>query len=179
MRHKLVTVGLLAALLLAMLAPSCLSRASAAGPAAPAATAAQTRAAILDKTRFLFHAGAAFFIIHHEYQRYKQGYFSAGTPGRVKHLVVAAGLLLIAVHEAKVAYGIAQKSHSKTLHVLATPIAGLAATIDAIRGKFAKGQGSGAELAQLNSAAGGINSLASTDGLGPIKDVATPLPTGS
>jgi hypothetical protein len=92
---------------------------------------------------------------------------------------VAAAALLIAVHEARKAYSIAQNSNSKTLHALAAPFASLAATIDAIRGKFGRGQGSPADLAQLNSAAGGINSTASSDGFGAIKDVRTPLPTGA
>jgi hypothetical protein len=92
---------------------------------------------------------------------------------------VAAAALLIAVHEARKAYSIAQNSNSKTLHALAAPFASLAATIDAIRGKFARGQGSAADLAQLNSAAGGINSTAGSDGFGTIKDLRTPLPTGA
>jgi hypothetical protein len=179
MRHKFVLLGLLAALLLAVAAPLCARRASAAAPAAPAATAPQTHAAILDKTRFLVHAGIAFFIIHHEYARYKQGYFSAGTPGRVRHIVVAAAALAIAVHEAKVAYGIAQKSKSKTLHALASPFASLAATIDGIRSKFAKGQGNAADLATLNNAAGTVDSTSISDGVGAIKDVSAPLPSGS
>jgi hypothetical protein len=179
MRHKFVILGLLGALLLAVLAPSCAGRTSAAAPAAPAATSVQTHAAFLDKTRFLAHAGIAFFIIHHEYSRYKQGYFSAGTPGRTRHLIVAAAALAIALHEAKVAYGIAQKSNSKTLHALAAPFATLGATIDTIRGKFAKGQGSADQLATLNSTADGINGTASSDGFGPIKDKTVPLPAGS
>ena len=182
MRRKLVTLGLLAALLLGVLAPMCVGRASAAAPAAPVATPAQTRAAVLDKTRFLAHAGIAFFIIHHEYSRYKQGYFSAGTPGRTRHLIFAAAALAIALHEAKVAYGIAQKSNSKTLHALAAPFATLGATIDSIRAKFAKGQGDPAALAQLNSTTGTINSTAGSDGFGTIKDVSPPagvMPSGA
>jgi hypothetical protein len=82
------------------------------------------------------------------------------------------------VHEARKAYSIAQNSKSKTLHALAAPFASLAATIDAIRGKFAREQSSPADLAQLNSAAGGINSTASSDGFGTI-NVRAPLPTGA
>ena len=179
MRHKFVMLGLLAALLLAVAAPSCAHRTSAAAPAAPVATSAQSHAAILDKTRFLAHAGIAFFIIHHEYRRYKQGYFSAGTPGRVRHLVVAAAALAIAVHEAKVAYGIAQRSNSKTLHALASPFASLATTVDGLRGKFARGQGNPADLATLNNTTGTINSTSVSDGIGTIKDVPEPLPSGA
>jgi hypothetical protein len=63
MRHKFVMLGLLAALLLALAAPSGARRTSAAAPAAPVGTSAQTHAAFLDKTRFLAHAGIVFFII--------------------------------------------------------------------------------------------------------------------
>jgi hypothetical protein len=179
MRHKFVLLGLLAALLLAVAAPSCAGRTSAAAPVAPGATSAQTHAAVLDKTRFLAHAGIAFFIIHHEYHRYKQGYFSAGDPHRVRHLVVAAAALAIGVHEAKVAYGIAQKSNSKTLHALASPFASLATTVDGIRAKFARGQGNAADLATLNSMAGTINNTSSSSDIGAIKDKSVLLPSGA
>jgi hypothetical protein len=179
MRQKFAMLGLLAALLLAVAAPWGAGRTTAAAPAAPVATSDQTHAAILDKTRFLLHAGIAFFIIHHEYRRYRQGYFNAGTPGRTRHLIVAAAALLIAVHEARTAYGIAQKSNSKTLHVLASPFAALATSIDGIRGKLAKGQGNAADLASLNSTTGTINGTSVRDGVGTIKDVTTPLPSGS
>ena len=171
-------LSLVAALLTSVAAPSFGGRAHAAPPA-PVASAPHTHPAILDKTRFLAHAGIAFFIIHHEYGRYKQGYFSAGAPGRVRHLVVAAVALAIGVHEAKVAYGIAKGSNSKTLQALASPFASLSATMDGLRGKFAKGQGSASDIQGLNSSAAAINGTASSNGLGAIKDVPAPLPAAA
>jgi len=178
-KSKLLILSLLAALTVSAVAPLVGGRAMAATPAAPVANATQTHLAIFDKTRFLAHAGIAFFIIHHEYGRYKQGYFSAGTSGRVKHLAIAALALAISVHEAKVAYGIAEKSNSKTLHALASPFSALATTMDGIRGKFAKGQGSDADIQTLNTSATSINGMATSNGLGAIKDVSTPLPSAA
>ena len=179
MKRTILILSILAALTVGVVAPSVGGRALAATATAPVASATQTHPALLDKTRFLAHAGIAFFIIHHEYGRYKQGYFKAGTSGRVKHLAVAALALAIGVHEAKVAYGIAETSHSKTLHALASPFASLATTMDGIRAKFAKGQGSDADIAQLNTAASSINSTASGSDVGSIKDVSTPLPSAA
>jgi len=178
-KSKLIVISLVAALLTSAVAPSFGGRASAAAPAAPVASASHVHPAFLDKTRFLLHAGAAFFIIHHEYSRYKQGYFNAGASGRTKNFIFAAGALLIAVHEAKVAYGIAEKSNSKTLHVLASPFQSLSTTMDTIRGKFAKGQGSASDIQNLNNSTSSINSTATGNGLGAIKDVSTPLPAGA
>ena len=179
MKSKFIVFSLVAALLTSIAAPSFAGGARAAAPAAPVANAPHTHPALFDKTRFLAHAGVAFYIIHHEYARYKQGYFSAGTSGRVKHLAVAALALAIGVHEAKVAYGIAKSSNSKTLRALASPFASLSTTMDGIRGKFAKGQGSASDVQGLNSAATSINSTASGNGLGAIKDVSTPLPAAA
>lgn len=179
MKSKLLVLSLVAVLLLSIVTPSFAGRAHAAVSPAPVASAPHTHPALFDKTRFLLHAGAAFFIIHHEYGRYKQGYFAAGSSGRIRHLAVAAVALVLAVHEAKVAYGIAKGSNSKTLQLIATPFASLATTMDTIRGKFAKGQGSASDFQSLNNAVTSINSTASSNGLGAIKDVTTPLPAGS
>src|SRR4051812_36839632 len=118
MRRKFVMLGLLAAFLLAVVSPSVAGRTSAAVPAAPAATSSQTHAAFLDKTRFVLHAGAGFYAFHHfVWARYKNGGFSASDPHRTSNIVKAALALLFAYHEFKVAYNIANKSNSKTLHV--------------------------------------------------------------
>jgi len=155
MKSKLIVLGLVAVLLTSVVMPSFAGRAQAAAPV------------------------TAFFVIHHEYTRYKQGYFAAGSSGRIRHLAVAAVALVLAIHEAKVAYGIAKTSNSKTLHLLAAPFASLSTTMDTIRGKFAKGQGSASDFQSLNNATTSINSTASSNGLGTIKDVTTPLPAGS
>src|SRR2546423_7628863 len=98
MRHRFVMLGLLAALLLAVAAPSCAGRTSAAAPAVPVATSAQTHAAILDKTRFLLHAGAAFYAFHHfVWARYKNGGFApGGAPPPDRH--AAAALILTSAY---------------------------------------------------------------------------------
>ncbi len=179
MKSKLIILSLVVALLTSVAAPSGAGRAHAAVASVPVASATNTHPALFDKTRFLLHAGAAFFIIHHEYGRYKQGYFAAGSSGRIRHLAVAAVALVLAVHEAKVAYGIAKTSNSKTLQVLASPFASLSTTMDSIRGKFAKGQGSASDFQSLNNATTSINSTASSNGLGAIKDVTAPLPAGA
>ncbi len=181
MKSKLIVLGLVAVLLTSVVMPSFAGRAQAAAPvtAVHVASAVNTHPALFDKTRFLVHAGVAFFVIHHEYTRYKQGYFAAGSSGRIRHLAVAAVALVLAIHEAKVAYGIAKTSNSKTLHLLAAPFASLSTTMDTIRGKFAKGQGSASDFQSLNNATTSINSTASSNGLGTIKDVTTPLPAGS
>jgi hypothetical protein len=51
--------------------------------------------------------------------------------------------------------------------------------MDTIRGKFAKGQGSASDFQSLNNATTSINSTASKNGFGAIKDVATRLPSGA
>lgn len=178
MKIKLFAIGLFALLMVSIAGPSFAGRASAAVRTVPVASAPAAHPAIFDKTRFLLHAGVAFFIIHHEYNRYKQGYFSAGTSGRVRHLVVAAAALAIGVHEAKVAYGIAKNSNSKTLQALASPFASLSTTMDGIRGKFAKGQGSASDITGLNSSVSSIGSTAGSNGYN-IKDVSAPLPAGA
>jgi len=154
-------------------------RAHAAVATVPVASVTNTHPALFDKTRFLAHAGVAFFVIHHEYGRYKQGYFAAGSSGRIRHLAVAAVALVLAIHEAKVAYGIAKTSNSKTLQLLAAPFASLSTTMDGIRGKFVKGQGSASDFQSLNDATTSINSTASSNGVGTIKDVAAPLPSAA
>ncbi len=179
MKSKLIVLSLVVALLTSVAAPSVAGRAHAAVSPVPVASATNTHPALFDKTRFLLHAGAAFFIIHHEYGRYKQGYFAAGSSGRIRHLVVAAVALILAVHEAKVAYGIAKTSNSKTLQLIAAPFESLSTTMDTIRGKFAKGQGSASDFQSLNNATTSINSTASSNGLGAIKDVTAPLPAGA
>src|SRR5919204_2093457 len=102
MRHKFVMLGLLAALLLAVVSPSFAGRTSAAAPAAPLATSSQSHTAILDKTRFLLHAGAAFYAFHHfVWARYKNGGFSSSDPHQKGNIVKAAIALLFSWHELK------------------------------------------------------------------------------
>jgi hypothetical protein len=176
MRRKFVMLGLLAALLLAVVSPSCAGRTSAAAPAAPGATSSQTHAAFLDKTRFLLHAGAGFYAFHHfVWARYKNGGFSASDPHRKSNIVKAALALLFAYHEFKVAYGIANKSSSKTLHALVAPLNKLGGSVNAVYTKLKGGQYSDTDIESLNDNVSAFGKLSGSNGV-DIKDRAVPLP---
>ena len=176
MRHKFVMLGLLAALLFAVVSPSLAGRTSAAAPAAPAATSSQTHAAILDKTRFLLHAGAGFYAFHHfVWARYKNGGFSASDPHRKGNIVKAALALLFAYHEFKVAYGIAYKSNSKTLHALIAPLNRLGGAVNTVYTRLKGGQYSDADIQSLNNNVNSFGRLSASDGY-TIKDRAVPVP---
>ena len=84
---------------------------------------------------------------------------------------------LFAVHELKVAYGIANGSHSATLHALVSPINKLIALLQAAGSKFKSNPSaySDATVNGLNSSAGLLGTAASKAGYG-IKDVTTPIP---
>lgn len=177
--RTLAVLALVFALLAGVSAPAFAGHASATTAALPAASRAQTHAAFLDKTRFLAHAGIAFFAIHHEYKRFREGYFASSARHRTRNIVVAAAVLLIAYHEAKVAYGIAEKSHSKTLHALVKPFDALVTEIEAVRGRFTKGDASSSDLASLNNDTTSINHQSAQTDVGTIHDVSTPLPSGA
>lgn len=176
MKSKIIVLTLLTALLVSVVAPSFTGRVHA---ATPVAGVTHANPAFLDRTRFLLHAGIAFFAIHHEYKRYKEGYFSAGAPHRVSNIVKAAAVLLIGYHEAKVAYGIAEKSNSKTLHALASPINLLVSELSSVRARFSKGQFSATDMQMLNNSTNTINGESRGNGTGTINDVSTPLPSGT
>src|ERR671935_963442 len=172
MRHKFVMLGLLAVLLLAVVSPSFAGRTSAAVPAAPAATSSQTRAAFLDKTRFLAHAGVGFYAFHHfVWARYKNGGFSASDPHRKSNIVKAAIALLFAYHEFKVAYRIANNSNSKTLQLLVAPLNKLGSSVNAVATKLKGGQYSDTDIESLNDNITSFGKLAGSDGY-TIKDKA-------
>jgi hypothetical protein len=176
MRHKFVTLGLLAALLLTVVSPSFAGRTSAAAPAAPAATSSQSHAAIFDKTRFLAHAGVGFYAFHHfVWARYKNGGFSASDPHRKSNIVKAALALLFAYHEFKVAYGIASKSNSKTLHALIAPLSQLGVAVNTVATKLKGGQYSDADIQSLNDNINSFGKASASDGY-TIKDRAVPVP---
>ncbi len=179
MKIKLFAVGLLALLLVGAAGPSFAGRANAAAPSAHVASATASHAAFLDKTRFLAHAGIAFFAIHHEYRRYREGYFNSGAAHRVRNIATAAAVLLLGYHEAAVAYGIAKKSNSKTLHAFASPINALVSGMAAVRGRLTKRQFNASDLTNLNNQTFSINNLGRQNGVGSISDVSVPLPSDS
>lgn len=63
MKPTVIVLSLVTALLGRVGAPSRVHRATAAVPNAPVASAPLTRPALFDRTRFLWHAGVAFFIL--------------------------------------------------------------------------------------------------------------------
>jgi hypothetical protein len=176
MRYKFVLFSLLAALLLAVGSPAFASPTSAATPAERVATAPQTPPAILDKTRFLLHAGAGFYAFHHfVWARYKNGGFSASDPHRKSNIVKAGIALLFAYHEFKVAYGIASKSSSKTLQVLVMPLNKLGSSVSAVATKLKGGHYSDTDIQSLNDNINSFGKLSGTDGY-TIKDTTVPVP---
>ncbi len=175
MKSRLLTLSLLAALLIGALTPAFAGRTQA---ATPAIATPHTHAAVLDRTRFLFHAGVAFFAVHHEYARYKAGDFASGAPHRTTRIITAAAVLLLGYHEAKSAYDVAEKSNSKTLHALASPINLLASELSTVHGRFSKGQFNATDLQMLNNSTNTIGSASRANGTGAIKDVSATLPSG-
>src|SRR5918911_5367043 len=176
MRQKFILLGLPAALLLALGSPSLAGPTSAAVPAAPAATSSHTHPAFLDKTRFLLHAGAGFYAFHHfVWARYKNGGFSASDPHRKSNIVKAALALLFAYHEFKVAYNIANKSNSKTLHALVAPLNGLNGAVGTVYTRLKGGQYSDADIESLNDNISSFGKLSGSNGY-TIKDRAVPVP---
>jgi hypothetical protein len=146
-KRRLLAAALVAALLTSVLAPSFAPATNAASPAARN----HAHAAILDKTRFVLHMGFAYYAFHHfVYSRFHhkvvqsdgtvtyENEFAKGYPHRTANLVKAAVAILFTVHELKVAYDIANKSHSATLHALVKPLNVLVA---AVTGEYAKLRG--------------------------------------
>jgi hypothetical protein len=175
MKKRIIVATLVAALLTGIFAPAFGGNANA---AAPAITHNRAHPAFLDKTRFLLHAGAAYFAFHHWiYKPYKAHAFASGAPGRTKAIIKAGIAALFAVHELKVAYGIANGSHSATLHALVSPINKLIALLQAAGSKFKSNPSaySDATVNGLNSSAGLLGTAASKAGYG-IKDVTAPIP---
>lgn len=175
MKRRIIVVTLVAALLASILAPAFTGSANA---AAPAVTHSQAHTAFLDKTRFLLHMGVAYFAFHHWiYNPYKAHAFAKGANGRTKAIVKAGIAALFAVHELKVAYGIAKGSNSATLHALISPISKLTAALQAAGSKFKSNPSaySDATVNSLNGTAGSLSSAASKAGYG-IKDISAPIP---
>ena len=176
MRQKFVLLGLLAALLLAVVSPAGAVPTSVAAPAERVATSAQTHAAFLDKARFLLHAGMGFYAFHHfVWARYKNGGFSASDPHRKSNIVKAALALLFTYHEFKVAYGIANKSSSKTLQLLVAPLNKLGSSVNTVYTKLKGGQYSDADIQGLNDNINSFGKVSASDGY-TIKDRAVPVP---
>ena len=175
MKSKRIVPGLLA-LLLAVVAVPPATGGAGAMPAAPAAGAVRSHAAIFDKTRFVLHMGLAYYAFHHfVYKRYKEGGFAKGAPHRVRNIVKAGIAVLFTYHELKVAYKIANNSHSKLLHALVAPLNALTGQADRLQARLKKGQYSEADLRKFTDGVNAFGTQAARNGF-TIKDVPTPVP---
>src|SRR2546423_10223680 len=136
MKGRLILLSVLAALLVSMVAPSFAPRAQAASPAVSfthtPTIPAQPGATHVAKGRiaFLIHAGIAFFLFHHVYKLYKQGYYHGFHPIR---WTKAAAELLIGVHELRKALDSANHSNTAVLHRLAKTLNALSARLARLR----------------------------------------------
>ncbi len=160
MKNTIFVLVLMAGLATGVAAPQAAGHASAAAIAP--STAVSSHPAAFDKTKFVFHLGAAYYAFHHfVYNPYK-----AGTLNR-NHKVnlVKAGLALaFAYHEVHTAYTLAQGSHSRTLHLLTLPMSALANRFQALKSKISGGTYSAGDMSGLNSQANGFQSLAGRTG---------------
>jgi hypothetical protein len=175
MKKRLLVATLVGALLTGVFAPAFTGNAHA---ASPAVTHNRAHAALFDKTRFLAHVGLAYFAFHHWiYNPYKAHAFAKGASGRTKAIVKAGIAALFAVHELKVAYGIANGSSSATLHALVSPINKFMAALQAAGNKFKSNPSSysDATVNSLTSDAGALSSSASKGGAS-IKDIPIAIP---
>jgi hypothetical protein len=162
-----IVLVLIAALLVGVVSPNLAGQVSAA-PAGSHAAAVHTQShpAAFDKTKFVLHLAVAAFLIHYIYNKYKQHKL-----GRL-HIftdIKAAAAALIAYHELRVAYDLANKSNSKTLHVLVAPINALLTAINSTISKLKHGDTS--SVSSLNGSEGGFATLAAKNGFG-FKDTA-------
>lgn len=176
MKRMLLVVALLATLVAGGLAPSVADRVTAAAPTAPIASGPATHPTFLDKTRFLLHVGAAYYAFHHwVYTPYKKGAFKSGVPGRIKAIAKAAIAVAFTYHELKVAYGIANKSSSKTLRALVAPLNALIGKADAAAGKLKAGRYSSTDITSLAGATTSFAAQAQKNGFS-IADIKVPIP---
>ena len=182
MKARIAAFAFAFILVLGICAPLSAAHAQERGGVRPAVSAqihVAARATLFDKTRFLLHAGAAFYAFHHfVYKRYKDGGFDANASGRKTNFVKAGVALLFAYHELKVSYGIANGSSSKTLHALVAPINGLLGLLDKERTKITNGNYDPKDLTNLNTSVTSLGDTASKAGYG-ISDVTIPVPGAS
>lgn len=160
MKRRILALTLLVALVTGVAAPQLAGQASAATTVH--STAVHSHAAAFDKTKFVFHLGAAYFAFHHfVYNPYK-----AGTLNRhhIFNLIKGAAALAFAYHEVHTAYTLAQGSNSKTLHVLIAPMNALANSFAALKAKVRGGSYSSSDITGLNSQANSFQSMAGKNG---------------
>lgn len=142
-----------------------------------AANHSTARPAFLDKTRFVAHMGLAYYAFHHfVWTAYKKGEFNKGAPHRVTNLVKAALALIFAYHEASVAYGIAEKSNSKTLHLLVSPIKAMMNAFHSVAGRWKQGNFQTSDGTSLYNSVSNLTKAAMKSGVGAIPDIPVKIP---
>jgi hypothetical protein len=168
MNRRLILLGLLAALLVSVVAPAVAPRAQAATPVV-SITHVQTSPAQPGATRvakgriaFLIHIGIAFFLFHHVYKLYKQGYYRGFHPVR---WTKAAAEILIGVHELRKALDAANSSNSAVLHALAKPLNALSAKMDSLRSNIKAGNLNPAQFASIDGSVRSFKQQAARNGM--------------
>ncbi|HEX6506961.1 MAG TPA: hypothetical protein VF221_04945 [Chloroflexota bacterium] len=160
MKRRLLILTLFGALLIGVVSPSVAGTAQAAQHAR--LQHVQSHPAAFDKTRFVAHLAAAYFVFHHwVWNPYKAGKLHGF------HLLTyakAALALLFAYHEVKKAYDIAKTSNSKTLQLLLVPMNKLADAFNALSSKVKSHSFSSSDINGVNSQATSFQSQAGKAG---------------
>ncbi|HZU11252.1 MAG TPA: hypothetical protein VFB58_00285 [Chloroflexota bacterium] len=129
----------------------------------------------LDKTRFLLHTGAAFYAFHHWVIRvWQQGGFKKGAKHRVSNIIKAGIATLFAAHELQVAYNIAKKSNSKTLHAIIAPVQKLLSIAQRAGSSLRHGNYNASDVQTMSHDVSSLASTAASAGI-PIRDIVTPI----
>lgn len=135
-----------------------------------------TSDALLDKTRFVAHLGAAYFAFHHwVWAPYRSGQFVSGAAGRSVRLAKGGAALIFAAHEVNVAEKVARNSHDPLLQKLDASLANLKNSFTNVGGRLKSGKFNDADLQNLNNAANQLSSQSAASGQ-TIRDIAAPIP---
>lgn len=136
----------------------------------------QPARAFLDKTRFLFDTGTAFFAFHHwVWNPYKAGDFKSNVPHHTKYIVKAGLATLFAVHQIKSADSIAHKSKSPLLHKIAGAMDKMESSFSTAGAHLKNGVFAAKELDGANGTLLSVGDVAKRAGM-VIKDHAIKIP---
>ncbi len=183
MKRSLILLSLLGALLVSAASPSFAGRARAAVPTVSYAHAVPARPAATHlvparpaatrtgegRIAFVIHAGIAFFLFHHVYKLYKQGYYHGFHPIR---WTKAAAEVLIGVHEVRKALDSANSSNSAILHALAKPLNALYGAMGGLQSNISSGNFNPNQFSNIDSNVTSFERQAAQNGL-PVVESAT------
>jgi hypothetical protein len=172
MKNMLLVLAILATLWVGMLTPAATRPAH----AAPAASAPAAHAAFLDKTRFVFDLGVAYFAFHHFiWKRYQAHELDLNH----KANLVKAGIAgLFAYNRLKAAYNIAEHGNSATLHKLVAPLNALTGKAKEMADKLKSGSFDPSQITGFSDAANAFQHNASGNGFS-FSDKTVPVPGAS